>query len=672
MEMMNIIGYLNELDRVTSEIVKSGSVHIVNALNEINQNNFAIMTPEQNINVLMDLNFIKQYSKSTNILDESQKIDELMDFFNIDKKILRNDLESDIGYNELSPKVESIYNEVKDCKKSYEDKQEEIKKAQELKEYIETIKSIKIDINVLKSMKLFSFSIGKLTKENYSKLKDNIENVSSVVYAICPIPGYQVVMSLTPKFLEAEVDRIFKSLNYEEIILPENLSGTPDEIASKLIGEINKKEDELELIRVNINKLKEKYCRTIEKCYGITKLYEKVHLIKNEVACTSEFFYMAGWVPESEKKDVQERLHKFGDKLMVIYKSQSEVSSSIVPPTKLKNNWFSRPFETLVGMYGLPSYNETDPTTFVAISYMIMFGCMFGDIGQGFIFLLAGILMTMKDRESTFGGILSRLGISSMFFGAMFGSVFGNEEIFPHLLVKPLDNITDVLIGGIVLGVVFTTVSFVFSFVNAGKRNDFEDGVLGKDGAVGFVFYWIVLLTALSMVGTTGIKIPVNTAITACCIMLLLMVFKQPLASLITGRRPLYTEPVADYYVASGFGVVETLLSMLSNTISFIRVGAFALNHAGLFLAFATLASMMKNGVGSISILILGNVIIIGLEGLIVFIQGLRLEYYELFSKYYDGSGIAYSPVKLKYAKETENMKSIKEVNQKQLQSVNA
>lgn len=672
MEMMNVIGYLNELDKVTSEVVKSGSVHIVNALNEINQNNFTIMTAEQSTNVLMDLSFVKQYAKSADTSDESQKIDELMDFFGIDRKIFRNDLEIGLGYNELTQKVDSIYNEVKDCKKSYEDKQEEIKKAQELKEYIEKMRNIKIDISVLRNMDLFKFSLGKFTKENYSKLEDNIENVSSIIYDICSVPGYQIVMSLTPKFLEAEVDRIFKSLNYEEIVLPENLSGTPDELVSNLAEEISEKKEEFESIIGNIDKLREKYYRTIEECYSSSKLYEKVRLINNEVACTSEFFYMAGWVPVSEKKNLQEKLHKFGDRLMVIFKPQSDVSSSLVPPTKLKNNWFSRPFETLVGMYGIPSYNEADPTSFVAISYMIMFGCMFGDIGQGFIFLLAGILMTLKDRESTFGGILSRLGISSMFFGAMFGSVFGNEEIFPHILVKPLDNINAVLIGGIVLGVVFTTVSFVYSFVNARKRKDFEDGVLSRNGAVGFVFYWMILLTALSMVGNIGIKVPINTAIPVCCVLLLLMVFKQPLASLMTGRRPLYTEAVSDYYIESGFGVVETLLSMLSNTISFIRVGAFALNHAGLFLAFATLASMMKSTAGNIGILILGNVIIIGLEGLIVFIQGLRLEYYELFSKYYDGSGIEYSPVGLKYAKETVNIEKIKEINQKQIQSVNA
>lgn len=671
MEMMNVIGYLAQLDRVSSEIVRSGSVHIVNALSEINQNNFTIMTPEQDTNILMNLNFIEQYNKPADVSDGVKKIEELMDFFRLDRKIYSSKLKNYIEFPGLIGTIESIYNDVSGCRKDYNNKQEEIRKAKKLKEYIEKVRDVKLDINVLKSMKLFSFSLGKFSKENYSKLKDNKENISSIIYSICPDEGCQVVMSITPKILEAEVDRIFKSLNYEEITLPDNLSGTPDEIVLELTETINRYNDDLELIKKEIDKLKDKYSRFIGECYGRAKLYEKVQLINNEVACTPEFFYMAGWVPVSEKKNIENRLSKFGDRLIVMFKPQSEVSSSITPPTKLKNNLFVKPFETIVDMYGIPSYNEADPTSFVAISYMIMFGCMFGDIGQGFIFLLAGILMTLKNRESNFGGILSRLGLSSMFFGAMFGSVFGNEDIFPHLLIKPLDNINAVLIGGIALGIVFTTVSFVYSFINSSKRKDFEGGVLDKNGAAGFLFYWLILLTALSMVGVPGIKVPLNGAVTALCVLLLLMVFKEPLANIITGRRPLYNEAISDYYIESGFGVIETLLSMLSNTISFIRVGAFALNHAGLFIAFATLADMMKSKAGNISILVLGNIIIIGLEGLIVFIQGLRLEYYELFSKYFEGDGMEYSPVKLKYDREAANAVNVYEVNQKQAQPLN-
>ncbi len=116
------------------------------------------------------------------------------------------------------------------------------------------------------------------------------------------------------------------------------------------------------------------------------------------------------------------------------------------------------------------------------------------------------------------------------------------------------------------------------------------------------------------------------------------------MANFMKGHRPLHHASVGEYYVESGFDILETLLSMLSNSISFIRVGAFALNHVGLFIAFHTMASIIGSLAGDISMFIIGNIIVIFLEGLIVFIQGLRLVYYELFSKYYTGEGIPFVP----------------------------
>ncbi|MBU3804161.1 MAG: hypothetical protein H9872_05325, partial [Candidatus Cellulosilyticum pullistercoris] len=82
-------------------------------------------------------------------------------------------------------------------------------------------------------------------------------------------------------------------------------------------------------------------------------------------------------------------------------------------------------------------------------------------------------------------------------------------------------------------------------------------------------------------------------------------------------------------------------------SISFIRVGAFALNHAGLFMAFKVMAEMVPGEITKFIILVLGNILILTLEGLVVFIQGLRLQYYEMFSKYFDGDGVAYDPLKI-------------------------
>jgi V/A-type H+-transporting ATPase subunit I len=281
---------------------------------------------------------------------------------------------------------------------------------------------------------------------------------------------------------------------------------------------------------------------------------------------------------------------------------------------------------------------------------MIMFGFMFGDLGQGALFLIAGLLLAHKFHHPNLGGVLSRIGASSMLFGTLFGSVFGSEDVIKPLLFRPMDNINTVLLIGVALGVVFTTVSFIYNFVNSFKVRDIERGVFDKNGVVGLLFFWIILLTAISMLTKGGTPVPLGAIIAVLVILLALMVLKNPLSNLITGHRPLYDSGVSDYYVESSFGIVETLLSMLSNTISFVRVGAFTLNHVGLFIAFATLADMIKSSAGSVAVLVVGNIIVICLEGMVVFIQGLRLEYYELFSKYYDGAGVEYNPARLRFS----------------------
>jgi V/A-type H+-transporting ATPase subunit I len=130
-------------------------------------------------------------------------------------------------------------------------------------------------------------------------------------------------------------------------------------------------------------------------------------------------------------------------------------------------------------------------------------------------------------------------------------------------------------------------------------------------------------------------------------LMIFIVLIREPLANYLTRRKPLYENAVSEYYVEGGFEIFEMLLGMLSNTLSFIRIGAFALTHVGLFMAFQTLAAMAQNGVISVGILIVANLFIILLEGLIVSIQALRLQYYELFSKYYTGDGTEFKPINL-------------------------
>lgn len=649
MEMMNIIGQISDLNKVSMEIVKNGSVHMVNAFNEISQNNFTVMNPGQQTDIVANLNFVKQYEARTDYAKTREQVVELMEMLGIEPGIKREYVKNYYDLSSIIENVNLIYNEAKGYKNALDSLNDKIKDTEILLENIKGFQDINIDFDKLAKMVFFELRMGRMSKENYNKLADNIENIPAIIYDIKTYSSHHVFISIAPKIFSEEVDRIFKSLNFEDINIQSYPEGTPKAIIDKLEKTIDEKKKAALKLNTNIGQMKIKYGSFVEECYSKIKMYEKILSVNSETACTGEFFYMAGWIPVSRKKNLMKLLSDFKDRLVVIFKPQEEVSKDIVPPTRLKNNWFVRPFESIVRMYGTPSYNELDPTWFVAITYMFMFGYMFGDVGQGAVFFIAGIILTRLFHRPNLGGVFSRIGASSMIFGVLFGSVFGNEEIISHPLIRPMDNINIVLLFGIAVGVIFTTVSIILNLVNSAKSHDVEDGVFGKNGLVGLIFYWTILITALDMFNVIKLPIPLPVFYTSLCIMLALMLIKQPLANIIKGKKPLYDESPGDYYVEGGFGMLETLISMLSNTISFIRIGAFALNHVGLFIAFATLAKMLSGGAASAAVLVLGNIVIIGLEGLVVFIQGLRLEYYELFSKYYKGDGEDYNPISIKY-----------------------
>ncbi len=239
-----------------------------------------------------------------------------------------------------------------------------------------------------------------------------------------------------------------------------------------------------------------------------------------------------------------------------------------------------------------------------------------------------------------------------MFFGCIYGSLFGLEKHelpwIPGILHgSPLspDNIPMILVAGILFGILALTVSYVLGTANSLKRGDIEEGIFGKNGIFGYIFFISFIMTIVALTGI--FNVPMSIPLTTLLISLAVLIMTQPLTSLVTGHRPLFHESPGEYLTESIFEAIETILGTLSNSISFVRVGAFALNHAGLFLAFMVISKMMPNIFLQILILVVGNILILSLEGLVVLIQSLRLHYYEMFGKYFKGGGVAFKPIKL-------------------------
>lgn len=647
MIMVDLVGHLEDLDRVSKEIILSKSLQQVNAYQEIDNTNFKISATEENKDALLDVCSIKPYVDANDFSEVNNEIKKLKEMCSVkdSSNVLRDEL-----IMEYEVLKERTYGMSKKFTTVFDNLKEFQTQKSVMSKYMDNLSRLtKLDVQMqeLAGLTTFLFQMYKISKENSLRLEENYDNVPSVVIKVNEDREFDTIIAFTPNMLKNESDRFFKSLNCESVELPKEYTGTPQQVYKLLSEKIEEAEKKIKEFTKELKEISKENVHEIHVIERSMELSTKATEVKNNTARTKEFFYLCGWVPQSFLNKFKEDMNCFGDRLIITERNYNEVNNpNVVPPTKLKNNSLVRPFESLVAMYGIPAYNEVDPTTFLSITYVIIFGMMFGDLGQGLVFFFAGLFLKFKKSRPNLGGVLARLGISSSIFGCVYGSFFGFEDVIPALVVRPMENIMEVLLFAVAFGCCLLIIGFVYSLINNMKKKDVENGWFGPNGVTGFVLYISLLTFALTKVKNISI-LPTAVWIMIFIILLGILLMRQPLANLVMKKRPLYNEGKGDYFIEGSFGLAEVLLSMFSNTVSFIRVGAFALNHVGLFMAFEALAKMMHTSAGSAVMYLIGNIIIIGLEGLIVFIQALRLEYYELFSKYYDGSGTAFEPVKL-------------------------
>jgi V/A-type H+-transporting ATPase subunit I len=641
--MMNLVGKIQYVDKLAKDLLLFQDIQPVDAMAEIDTGRFTINICERNIHELLGFSHLQSGDSIMNEKEFTKRAKTLESLYENQLKIDKNYFNKEIDLGDAIIKAQEIYSTLNNEYDTLKEIDNELGKLRQSIVAYEYLRQIDIPMEKINGMENFSYFIGSVSKNNAARLKNIYNNVTAIVFHIGDSQDEEVFMIISPKDFDVETKRILRSLNFIYLDgYDEKYTGTPAEIIQKLKEEEVEKTLEQKKVSKELQIHKEKYIEEAKYSYNILSLYALINLLKKNMAFSQDNFYFSGWVSKKERDKLTEILSHY-EGIIIIFND----NPSIKPPTKMKNNWLFRPFEFLIRMYGVPSHDEIDPTPFLSITYMFLFGFMFGDVGQGAAVAIIGFILGKKGFE--LGKIMVRIGISSMFFGAMYGSYFGFEEVLPYVWLRPFDNINQMLIMGVSMGVVLLLIAFSFSIINKLRIKDIKEGVFGKNGIVGLILYISLLILALQVAlpGVLFFNVPETILIILAVGMLVLILIREPLANYLMKKLPLYHEPPADYYVENSFELVETLLGMLSNTVSFVRIGAFTLTHAGLFLAFETLAHMIQIDVLSIGVLIFANVLLIVLEGLIVGIQVLRLEFYELFSKYFRGEGVDFQPLKL-------------------------
>ena len=562
----------------------------------------------------------------------------------IPKTFNLTDIENQI--EESKKELLNLDDEINDLKDSYKDVIDSLSYNLSYRE-----KAIDYENSLALGDKYFYFSA--LVKENDMKKMENLEEKYDDTRLVAteskvekkkkpkkdddsPKNIEESYLLVYPEKVKKDVSRSINTMGFVDNEIPANVN------ISNIEREYTKANDDLLSINREIEAINTQYGDVINNLSYSLDHAKKSEELKSNMAQGDEYFYLSGWVPESEVNKFKSLENKYENTILT---TKDDESVDQEPPTRLKNNKVFRPFEFLVNMYGAPNYDEIDPTPFFAITYLLLYGLMFGDLGQGLVFIAIGIWLSKKNK--VFGGLIKRIGLSASFFGLMYGSFFGREDIIPALLIKPFDNIMTVLIASVAFGVGLMVISYIIGIYNkVSKQHNIEEGIFGKEGLAGLMMMLSFIVIVLNIVKISPIPMPVGVILLVASIVM--MVFKQPIARKIEGNKRLYDQGKGDYYVESSFSIIEALLSVFSNLVSFTRVGAFAINHVGLYMAFEVMAKLAGGGIIGFIILILGNVLIIGLEGMIVFIQGLRLEFYEMFSKYYEGNGRLFRPLSSK------------------------
>lgn len=518
---------------------------------------------------------------------------------------------------------------------------------------LEPFRPLELDVGKVMKYQYMQVRFGKIGIDYYRRLEKYLFGDLNVLFLEGTRSENYVYGCYVMANTDAgKVDSVFNSLHFERISLGDIYMGTPETACQNLRQDMEDTQKQIEDVDKEIENLVNSHG---EKLLGARKCLERMAAnfdVRKKAARIeeeeSESYILCGWMGEEDVEKFMKEVE--GDSKIFVMVEENREKYFGKPPTKLKNPKFFKPFEMFIQMYGLPAHNELDPTMFVALTYTFIFGAMFGDVGQGLcLFVFGGLLYLTK--KINLAGIISVAGVFSAFFGFMFGSIFGFEDIIEARWLRPAEAMTNlpfigqlntVFVIAVAFGMVLNLLVMVFNVLNAAKAHDLENMLFSHNGLAGFVFYGFIVLTiVLYMMGHT---LPGNI------LMVLFLggpvlcfIFKEPLGNLVQKRKKKMEESKGMFIVQAFFELFETMLSYFSNTISYIRIGAFAVSHAAM-MEVVLMLSGVPQGHTNWVVIVLGNILVCGLEGLIVGIQVLRLEYYEMFSRFYKGSGREFQP----------------------------
>ncbi|GAB6275652.1 MAG: V-type ATPase 116kDa subunit family protein [Rectinema sp.] len=580
--------------------------------------------------------------------------------------------------DEMLSKIDILYERCATEKRRFEEQGAKVDQLAESVHEAKAFVGLSRPFDEFEKFSYVSIQIGKVSKEKIDPLVKALGTRAVIV----PLGDEGTLLAASSRKGRFALETELSKAGFEKKSPPAGVQGVPAEAISALERAYNAEKLRLGALLNEKKGLTEQYGELWQKMTSSVRLKQSLILVEHKLESTKWVYRLSGWVPADRidrmNKDL---LSMLGNRISIrifdpqeqINKKGGKVSEEV--PVLLKHNAFVSAFQGIVLSYGTPLYGDIDPTPFVAFFFTLLFSIMFGDLGQGMVIAALGFAMLKAKR-----GLLARYtkfaiafisaGLGSMVMGILDGSFFANESVLVplervltgfflgaprdrFLQIMPQDNITAMFYFfgfTLAVGVIINSTGLIINMINLARRKEYGEAIFSKTGLGGSLLFWwaigivlrLILGGKLGLIDVPGLGIP-----------LLALFLAEPLKAKIDRAQGKVHEQelsLSDALIDGAVGLLEVVIYFASNSLSFLRVGAFALAHAVLSFVIFTMAGVVRGSSASglvfeILIYLIGNAIIIGLEGLIVTIQVIRLQYYEFFSKFFTRTGKTFKPV---------------------------
>ncbi|HSO07261.1 MAG TPA: V-type ATPase 116kDa subunit family protein [Pelomicrobium sp.] len=504
----------------------------------------------------------------------------------------------------------------------------------QLLQTLETFASLDLDLGTLLAEHRFlDVRVGTVPSANLPRLREALALAGFFVSVFASGEGADHCVIVGPTGRSGEVSSLLHTAGFHAVEVPPELRTRPRQAREELTARLAESREKCHAACAVREETKARFWPELEQAeVTLAMAAPYADMVQNASRGRGGLVLMTGWAPKRDISGLRLALDRHLARPYLLKLRAPERHERPLVPSVVRQPALLKSFARLVETYGVPRYGEVDPTLLFAVSFVLMFGMMFGDVGQGA--LLAAIGFALRGPLAAARVLMVSAGASSVLFGFLYGSVFGFEHLIDPVWMSPLHDPMRVLLLAVYWGVGFIVVASLIKTYNLYVQRGWRAALFDAGGVAGIALYGGAVLGVTGWLRGGGFGL--LPALVSCA---------GAAAILVNAYREQAGTAVERAMVA----LIETLeaaIGFFANTLSFMRVGAFSLNHVALALAVFTIAEML-GGAGHWIAIVVGNVFIMVLEGAIVAIQALRLEYYEGFSRFFSGDGREFRPLHL-------------------------